>query len=154
LREVTRGLFPLILTRQGLVPALRAHLGRARPTDVLDVTPTLEDQRLDTSTEAAAYFCAVALLARLGDTPARVGLALDGGCLVLQATGLAPEPGDVDVSAVVDRAEAAGGRITVERDPQGQVRVRIELPVPPAHVSDADAQTAASRSVPNADLTT
>ena len=159
LREVTRGLFPLLLTRQGLVPALRAHLGRARPTVVLDVAPALEHLRLAAPTEAAAYFCAVALLARLGDTPARVELALDAGSLVLQATGSALEPGGVNESAIVDRAivdraEAAGGRVTVERDAQGRFRARIELPVPPAQVPDADAQTAASRSVPNADLAT
>jgi signal transduction histidine kinase len=154
LRELTRGLFPLVLTRQGLVPALRAHLGRAGPTVVLDVAPALEHQRLAERTETAAYFCAVALLARLGDTPARIELALDGGCLVLEATGTAREPGGVDESAIADRAEAAGGRVTVERGAQGRFRARIEFPVPLAHVSDADAQTAASRSVPNADLAT
>jgi signal transduction histidine kinase len=154
LREATRGLFPLILTRQGLVPALRAHLGRAGPTVVFDVAPALAHQRLTERTEAAAYFCAVALLARLGPAPARIALALDGGRLALEATGGALEPGDVNESAIVDRAEAAGGHITVEHDVQGRFRTRIEFPVPPAHVPDADAQTAASRSVPNADLAT
>ncbi|HEV8175121.1 MAG TPA: hypothetical protein VGP91_15885 [Actinoplanes sp.] len=154
LRELTRGLFPLVLTRQGLVPALRAHLGRAGPTVVLDVAPALEHQRLAERTETAAYFCAVALLARLGNTPARVELSLDRGCLVLEAAGVAREPGGVDEPAIADRAEAAGGRVTVERGGQGRFRARIELPVPVAHAPDADAQTAASRSVPNADLAT
>jgi hypothetical protein len=134
LREATRGLFPLILTRQGLVPALRAHVDRTRPTVVLDVAPALARQRLPERTEAAAYFCAAALLARLGPAPARIRLALDGGCLILEATGSGPEPDGVNESAIVDRAEAAGGHISIEHDVQGRFRTRIEFPVPPAHV--------------------
>lgn len=153
LREVTRGLFPVMLTRQGLVPALRAHFGRGGPAGALNVAPELASRRFAESTEAAAYFCGVALMRQLdADSGARLDLTMQDGCLALQAAGASRDRGVDAQSAVVDRVEAAGGRVSGRRDPDGRFYVRVEFPVPPDHFSDADAHTAVSRSVPNADL--
>jgi signal transduction histidine kinase len=153
LREVTRGLFPVMLTRQGLAPALRAHFERGGRAGVLSVAPALHGQRFPDRTEAAAYFCGVALMGQLdaADGSARLELAVEEGRLVLQATGGAGGRDD-GRSAIVDRVEAAGGRISGGRAPEGHLSVRVDFPVPPDQVSAADAQAAASRSVPNADL--
>jgi signal transduction histidine kinase len=140
LREVTQGLFPVALTRRGLVTALQSQCERRGRADILSVAPALSGRRFDTRTESAAYFCAVALMEKSDS----LDLSIVDGCLVLQATGLA-----VDDQAIVDRGEAVGGRV---------VGGRVEFPVPPdqddpGHLA-ADAQMAASRSVPNADLAT
>jgi signal transduction histidine kinase len=163
LREVTRGLFPVLLSRYGLVPALRAHVGRLGRPDALTVAPELEgdgsgsqpgvrraepesSRRFEPRIEAAAYFCAVALLAR-PPAASRMDLAVENGSLVLEATIAVPDHVDLDRLAIVDRVEAAGGHLSI-----GRSTVRVEFP--PAGHLDADAQSAASRSVPNADLTT
>jgi hypothetical protein len=152
LREVTRDLYPVLLTRHGLVPALRAHLERRGRSGVLIVAPALNGQRFTDQTEAAAYFCGVALTAQLDEAARspRLELTVEGGCLVLRATG-AMTGLDSTQSAVSDRVEAAGGRIWSRPDPDGRVTVRVDLPLP-ADYAAADAQAAASRSQPNADF--
>jgi hypothetical protein len=155
LREITRGLFPVILTRQGLVPALRAYFGRGGRGEALNVAPELAGRRFVASTEAAAYFCGVALMSQLdAGSGARLDLTLGDGCLVLRATGGSPDRGFDEHTAVVDRVQAAGGRVRGGRDQDGRLSVRVELPVPPDHAADPDAHTAVSRSVPKADLAT
>ena len=163
LREITRGLFPVLLTRRGLAPALRSHVDRLGRPGLLDVSPAVADRRFDARTETAAYFCGVALVAQLDAV--RLAVTEDDGALVVEAVGGAAEP---DVTAIVDRVEAAGGLLTTGHEPDGRCRVRAAFPVPadqppvPADQSPvsvdqpptADAQTAASRSVPNADLAT
>jgi signal transduction histidine kinase len=153
LREVTRDLFPVMLTRQGLASALRAHFERRGRAGVLSVAPALHGQRFPDRTEAAAYFCGVALLGQLAaaDDSARLELAVQDGCLVLRATGGA-EGREDGQSAIVDRVEAAGGRVSGGRDPSGRLSVRVDFPIPLDYGSAADAHAAASRSVPNADL--
>jgi len=138
LREVTHGLFPAVLSRRGLVPALRAHLATTGGTDVLQVQPPIQDHRFAPQTEAAAYFCCLAALedmARLGS----VRLGLRDGLLVLDVVGTAAEvsdggaPGEeetrsADSSFLVDRVEAAGGRVRRDRAPDGALVLHAELP--------------------------
>ena len=55
LREVTRGLFPVLLTTSGLIPALLAHVGRQRRDHVLHVDPAVSAYRwVDMEDVAAA----------------------------------------------------------------------------------------------------
>ena len=120
---------------------------------LLSIAPALRGQRFPDRTEAAAYFCGVALAAHLDETDgsARLELALQDGCLVVRATGGA---GGMETgrSAIVDRVEAAGGRVWTGRGPEGRVDLRVDFPLPAGYACTADAQTAASRSVPNADF--
>jgi hypothetical protein len=152
LREVTRDLYPLTLTRHGLASALRAHLERRGRPEVLSVAPALNGLRFNDQTEAAAYFCAVELTAQLGEAARspRLELTVEDGCLVLRATGGASGL-ETTQSAIFDRVEAAGGRVWSRRDPDGRVDVQVDLPVR-ADYAAADAHAAASRSVPNADF--
>jgi hypothetical protein len=91
LRELTRGVFPMQLTRVGL---------RALPASV-SVDPMLDGRRFAPRVEAALYFCcAKASAARL---------TLDGPDLLLTVHG--------PVGDVRDRVEAAGGILEV--DPEG-----------------------------------
>ena len=158
LREMTQGLFPAVLSRRGLAPALRAHVARIGRADELTVAASLDGRRFREPTEAAAYFCGVAAMRDL-DSPARLALTMEAGRLVLEATGGRHRVGDW--SAIVDRADAVDGRLTTEQDPHGGFRMRIEFPVQPRptdrpvdHDRAASAQTAARRPVPNADLAT
>ena len=57
LRTVCRGVFPALLDRRGLIPALSAQLALTHPHTLLDIDDTA-DRRLDRAVEAAGYlFC-------------------------------------------------------------------------------------------------
>ena len=57
LRTVCRGVFPALLERRGLIPALSAQLDLTHPHTRLDIDDTA-DRRLDRAVEAAGYlFC-------------------------------------------------------------------------------------------------
>jgi len=134
LREVTQGLFPIVLTRRGLVPALRAHCARVGRPGMLSVPPELHGQRFDERIEAAAYFCSVAVLREAElNAPARLALAVAGGCLVLDATATsrAPEPQADERAAIVDRVEAAGGQVSYGLSSDGRLVMRAEFPLDP-----------------------
>jgi signal transduction histidine kinase len=131
LRDVTHGLFPAVLSRRGLVPALRAHLATTGLTDVLQVPAPLEERRFSPAAEAAAYFCCVAALDDLA-RPTNLRLALRDGLLILDVTGTAPggsrAPRSAQHSFVVDRVEAAGGRVRRDHAPDGTLVLHAELP--------------------------
>jgi len=153
LREVTRGLFPLVLMRQGLAAALRSHFARTGLSEVLRIAPPMEGRRFEQRAETAAYFCSLAVM-RDVVMPARLALTIEDGNLVLEMTGGSPRPvRPVDERrAIVDRVEAVGGRVSEAGDPDGRFALRVEIPAGQAR--EANAQTAASRSVPKADLAT
>jgi signal transduction histidine kinase len=138
LREITRGLFPAVLSRRGLAAALRAHLAAIGAVDVLRVQPVVERGRFAAETEAAGFFCCLAGLADLA-RPASVELCLRDGMLVLDVAGPAA-PLDRAASAprqgawfaepllLADRVEAAGGWLRREYGPDGTLTVHAELP--------------------------
>jgi signal transduction histidine kinase len=142
LREVTHGVYPALLTHRGLIAALSGHATRTGRSGALTIGTGLADLRLSEYLESAAYFCGAALLAEAE----ALTVATEHGVLVLQATG-EPDPDD----GVVDRVEAAGGRLTRSENADGRSTVRVELPV---QLSAASAQAASSRSVPSEDLAT
>ena len=142
LREVTRGVYPALLTHRGPAPALRGYAGRTGRSGALTIGADLDGARFGERAESAAYFCAVALLA---DADA-LEISTAAGRLVLLAR-LESGPDET----VVDRVGAAGGTISRSLDSAGAAIVRIELPAQPLAAS---AQTDASRSVPKEDLAT
>jgi hypothetical protein len=126
LRELTRGIFPTILTRAGLGPALSAYVARLGRSGVLDVDASVAGQRFPARTEAAAYFCCTQALAG-GD--AHVSLALVGAHVQVEVTGVTA--GAMDLAAVEDRVEALGGTLELAEDAarSGDVRLLVRLPV-------------------------
>jgi hypothetical protein len=118
LRELTRGIFPTVLTRSGLGPALTTHLARAGQAGVLTVDASAEGRRFTARTEAAVFFSAAAA-AQAGPVGAMT-LAVDDGSLLLTVDGAAPLDGERQ--AVLDRVEALGGTLT---DGGGHLVVRL-----------------------------
>jgi hypothetical protein len=110
LRELTRGLFPTQLARAGLARALGSHLARNGLAAALHVEPAA-DRRFPVRVEAAVYFCCVEAL-RNGLVAARIDLRFVAEELVVQIRGIARD--QIDLQAIVDRVEAAGGRQRLE----------------------------------------
>jgi signal transduction histidine kinase len=128
LRELTRGIFPTILTRAGLGPALSAYVARLGRSGVLDVDPSATGRRFPARTEAAAYFCCTQAVTGAGD--AHVSLAVVGTHLQVEVTRV--RDGAMDLAAVEDRVEALGGTLELADDAArpGDVRLLVRLPVP------------------------
>ncbi len=123
LRDLTRGVFPTVLERSGLVAALRSRLGAAPAPNVRHVGPGAE-QRFPAHVELAAYDACRAAAATT-DTALDITLDRERGAhdeLVLRVLGL--DLPLLDVPACSDRVEAAGGTVRVGAD-----RLEVRLPV-------------------------
>jgi GAF domain-containing protein len=133
LREVSRGIYPTILTEAGLAPALRA-LAR-RSTTPIDVDVRL-DERLPPHIEAAAYYIASEALTNVAKH-AQAGVVQlkaerHDGTLTLEIRD--DGVGGVDtkrgsgIVGLVDRAEALGGTISITSPPLGGTTLSARLP--------------------------
>lgn len=112
LRGLTRGVHPPQLSRLGLGPAIRGLLVRSGASAALHVDPSAADLRFSHRIEAAVYFCCVQALTTTADIT-YVRLRVDPpGTLVHTVAGARP-PG-IDLTAIQDRAGAAGGRIEID----------------------------------------
>ena len=118
LRNLARGIHPVILTDEGLGPAVEALADRA-PMPV-EMTSTL-DRRLPAPIEAAAYFVVAEGLtnaARHAGTPVEVAIDLRDGCLVVRVRDDGPGGADSahgsGLRGLADRVEAVDGRLTIE----------------------------------------
>ena len=157
LRTVCRGVFPALLQRRGLVPALYAQLDATHPAAALEVDQLVAG-RLDPAIEAAAYlFCievaptedhSVIRLEAAGDRlvadvrrPNRDG-ARDGGDDSANGADRADgDGGDNDAGArldaglrpewqhAADRVDALNGDISVEDAGAGSITVRAMIPI-------------------------
>ena len=138
LRELSRGIHPLVLTHQGLVAALDAQT-RNMPIDVcIDATPEVRSGRYAEDVEAAAYFVVseglTNVLKHAGTREATVGLrAVDGhliaevvdhgrGCAGESATGSG-------IVGLRDRVESIGGKLELDTRPEVGTTLRAALPV-------------------------
>jgi signal transduction histidine kinase len=134
LRELARGIHPVVLTERGLGAALEALLGRT-PVDV--VVEALPDERLSPPVEAAVYYIvseAVTNVAKYAqashatvairrhDGAATVTVADDGagGADPLRGSGL---------RGLAARVEALDGRLTVDSPPGRGTRIEAEIPL-------------------------
>ncbi len=124
LRELTRGIFPTMLPRSGLGPALTAYVSRMERQDVLNIDGEVMESRYSDRVEAAAYFCCIEAL---GHATGHLDIAIahDGAHLELRMHGV--DLGGVDRLAVLDRVEACEGSLEVVRM-HGQSWLRITLP--------------------------
>ena len=139
LRELTRGVFPTLLARAGLGPALSSYISRTGHAATLVIDPSVSGQRFSARAEGAAYFCITEALPSAGGA-IEVRLAVDGSELVVEVLGGAKP--NLDVQAMVDRVEALGGSLVLDVPvsngngrPRGlQVRIPVEAVVEPEAV--------------------
>jgi len=122
LRAVTQGLFPTQLARAGLARALRSHLVRNGQAVALHIEPSA-DRRFPARVEAAVYFCCVEAM-RAGSAAAGIDLRIAAPELVVRIHGLARD--QIDVQAIVDRVEAAGGRLSLDREGLLSVSIPVD----------------------------
>ena len=180
LRTVCRGVFPALLERRGMVPALSAQLDAIGSPAQLEVAESAE-RRLDRAAEAAGYLFCIEVAPT--DRPSDIALSVDNNTLSVTVTAQSvwDDPTASNWQHARDRVAALGGEVHVERDGDGSQRVRALIPLadqPPvgevtggtvavgtvaggtvavgeAAVRDVmAAQTASNRSGPNADLGT
>ena len=134
LRETARGLHPVMLSRGGLGPALKA-LGRRSPVPVeLEVKAR---ERLPERVEVAAYYVVAEALtnvakhshasivqvqAEVVDGELRVSVADDG------VGGADPARGS-GLVGLTDRVEALGGKLVVHSPPDGGTTLDVDLPL-------------------------
>jgi signal transduction histidine kinase len=136
LRDLTRGVFPTLLARAGLGPALSAYLVRSGRPVPLELHETVVGRRFPARFEATVYFCCTEAVAET-DRPMHVELSVLEGQLVLQITGA--RPGPATRQAMVDRVEALRGSLALHEGALPVLEVRLPLPV------DAAAAEAAIR---------
>jgi hypothetical protein len=133
LRDVASGVFPAALTERGTAAALEAHADR-RGLRTAITTQGLP--RYPAPVEAAAYFCAVALLDEPAPAqPTTVRLRCDDGSVHVGATGPARSR-EATLQLVRDRVEAMGGALDEWPDPAGGWVTSFELPLTDPTVED------------------
>ena len=131
LRELARGIHPVLLSEGGLAAALEALAARAPVHVSVDATA----ERFPPAVEAAAYFVACEALTNVAKhasaTEAAIRAHRRNGALVVEISDDGIGGARVDgggLSGLVDRVEAHGGRLRVEsRDGEG-TRVIGEIP--------------------------
>jgi signal transduction histidine kinase len=136
LRTVCRGVFPALLDRRGLTPALAAQLDLTHPHTLLDIDDTA-NRRLNRAVEAAGYlFC---LEVAPTDRSSLIKLRVDDDQLVATVIGNTDWAKDIrsDGMAVLeawqhsrDRVTALDGAVTVLRNEPGMT-VTAVIPLDP-----------------------
>jgi signal transduction histidine kinase len=134
LRETARGLHPVILSRGGLEPALKA-LGRRSP---VPVELSVEAQRrLPEPVEVAAYYVVAEALTNTAKhahaSLIRVDADVVDGHLSVSVQddgvgGANPARGS-GLVGLTDRVEALGGKLTLQSPPDGGTTLRVILPL-------------------------
>jgi hypothetical protein len=133
LRDVASGVFPPALTERGTAAALESYADR-RGLRTAITTQGLS--RYPPSVEAAAYFCAVALLDEPPPArPTTVRLRCDGGTVQVEAAAPARSD-DATLQLMRDRVEAMGGDLDEWPHAAGGWVTRFELPLTDPAVAD------------------
>ena len=134
LRDLARGLFPVVLTERGLAAAVQALAVRAGvPVSLI----RLPSRRFPRVVEATAYFAVEeALAAAAGQahaTEAEVAVADEGDRLAVEVRddGIQVAEPAAALRAVGDRVAAAGGTLAFDAPPGGGNVVRAEIPIDP-----------------------
>jgi signal transduction histidine kinase len=136
LQEISRGIHPAILSRGGLLPALRTLARRsAIPVDLETPAPI----ELPESVEVAAYFVMSEALANAAKhakaSHMDVSLTLAGRTLVLvirdDGIGGADVTSGSGLIGLSDRVEALGGSVMVDSPPGEGTTITARLPMEP-----------------------
>jgi signal transduction histidine kinase len=133
LRDLVRGIHPVILEDRGLDAALSAVVARSSVPVHLDVRT---DPRPSPAVESAAYFIVCEALTNItrhaGATAASVSIVADGDVLRLHVHddgrgGANPDLG-TGLTGLAERVSALGGTVSIESPPGGPTDLRVELP--------------------------
>ena len=131
LRDLSRGIYPAILTDRGLGPALSSIAARNPVEVALDVTL---DDRLPAATEAAAYFVVVEALTNVakhsGAEHCRVRIVRRRDRLALEVSddgSGGADPAGAGLTGLRQRVEALDGTLAVA-DAHPGTTIRAELP--------------------------
>ena len=132
LRELVRGVYPAILTEEGLAAAVESLALRSPIPVELDVV----EGRFPAQVEATAYFVTCESLANVVKhaqaSSAVVRISQPRGVLHIEVVddgvGGARPTASSGLSGLVDRVEALGGRLRVESEPRLGTRVVAEIP--------------------------
>jgi signal transduction histidine kinase len=122
LRELAQGIFPAVLDDEGLAAAVEA-LGEEVPTPFK--IGELPGGRFDPAVEAAAYFVIAGAIRQSGATALAASAAHHDGRLVVE---LESDGAPAEIVDLEDRVGALDGTVQVSREPNGQVRIRAEIP--------------------------
>jgi signal transduction histidine kinase len=134
LRELARGIHPVVLTERGLGPALDALAARAPlPIDVR----TVPDERLSPPVEAAAYYVVAEAITNVAKyahaTGAIVSIARANGAATVTVSddgvGGADPAGGSGLRGLAARVEALNGRLDIDSPPGGGTRITAEIPL-------------------------
>jgi signal transduction histidine kinase len=117
LRELAHGLFPMVLTNEGLGAALEVLAERTPRL----LTSALPDGRFAAPVESAAYFVVSEALRRWASGDVTVDTRRDGGQLLVEVRGEADVTGEP--TAIKDRVGALGGGVIADVH-----HLRAELP--------------------------
>src|SRR6266545_8246689 len=164
LRDLARGIFPVLLADRGLMPALRAHAAKSVSVVQLDADASAARARFDPRVEAAVYFCCLEALQNAAKhapgAPVRVGLAAQDGWLSVHVTDQGRgfdtsvgHPG-TGLQGMMDRLAAVGGTLEVVSAVGQGTSIYGRVPLESVGQESgagafAAAQAAASRSEPN-----
>jgi signal transduction histidine kinase len=133
LRELARGIHPVVLTDAGLEPAVRSLVERAGVPATFDCALP---GRLPAPVEAAAYFIVSEALTNVAKhaaaRSARVGVRVEGRCVLVEVVddgcgGADPALGS-GLRGLRDRVEAIGGTLEAISPPGGGTTIRATLP--------------------------
>jgi signal transduction histidine kinase len=132
LRELVRGVYPAILTEDGLAAAIESLALRTPFPIELDVV----EERFPAQVEATAYFVACEGLANVAKhaqaSKAAVQVSQREGLLRVEVAddgvgGARPVAGS-GLSGLADRVEALGGRLRIDSSPGGGTTIVGEIP--------------------------
>jgi signal transduction histidine kinase len=154
LQELGRGIYPSVLSDQGLPAALRAQAARVPLPVHIEVDDILTACRLDRETEAALYFVALeALTNAYKHAPgASVAIWLHAHGHVCRLDVVDNGPGferprgsGSGLQNMHDRVEAAGGTLAVQSHPGHGTEVTASIPAPlvptASHAQPAEADS-------------
>jgi signal transduction histidine kinase len=135
LRELARGLHPVMLTERGLGPALDALVTRATvPVEIAEVP----EERLTAPVEAAAYYVVAEAITNVAKyaqaSRATVSIRRSNGRATVTVSddgvgGADPTRGS-GLRGLAARVEALNGRLDVDSTPERGTRIQAEIPYP------------------------
>ena len=134
LRELARGIHPIVLTERGLGAALEALATRAPvPVEVA----SLPDERLSAPVEAAMYYVVAESITNVAKysqaSSATVSVGRSNGAATVSVAddgvgGADPASGS-GLRGLAARVEALNGRLDVDSPPGGGTRITAEIPI-------------------------